>query len=153
VKKRQPLSDRPEVAKHLHEHITVTHAEIDAFVRDDDVTRLLVLAELRARSADLETSLVLTLEPAAVAVFAVMLSRVPVASGGLFAKSGWVNTVAFGVVCLVLAVVVVALLVPSVWHAVKGSCDRVRAAVWVAAYKEALAERASARPWSRWFPR
>jgi len=35
VRRRLALNDRPEVAKHLHDHIEVTRTELDAFVAAD----------------------------------------------------------------------------------------------------------------------
>jgi len=159
MSKRQELKDRPEVAKHLHDHIEVTRTELDAFVADDDAVQLLVLAELRSRAADQGTTLVLTLEAAAIAILAVMLSRIPTASGPAVPDlgSGWVGIAAFAIACVVLGAVAVVLAMPSVWHAVIGNRKRARAVVWLGAYEQVLAEHGSmvameAQPRS-WFAR
>lgn len=44
----------------MHEHIAVNRQAMDAFLAEDDDVRLLILAELRFRCVDQETSLVLT---------------------------------------------------------------------------------------------
>jgi hypothetical protein len=66
-----PLSDRPEVQRHLYRDNDVTRDRLDAFVTDDDATRLRVLAELRTRSVDQETTLTLTLQAAGISTVAV----------------------------------------------------------------------------------
>lgn len=151
--KRPPkLSDQPDVAKHLHDHITVTRAELDAFTNEEDAVRLLVLAELRSRAADQETSLVLTLEAAAIAILAIMLSRIPVDTvNGTFPGPGWVGALTLGIAYVILAIAAVALIAPSMWRAIKGNRDHARALVWLAAYEEALTERkVTRRPfWGR----
>jgi|GEM_PF-3281107 len=159
MSKRKELKDRPEVAKHLHDHIEVTRTELDAFVGADDAVQLLVLAELRSQAADQETTLVLTLEAATVAILAVMLSRIPTGSGPAVPDlgSGWVGTVAFAIACVLLGAFAVALAMPSVWQAVIGNRKRARAVVWLGAYEQVLAERGStvameAQPRS-WFAR
>jgi hypothetical protein len=129
----------------------VTRAELDAFTNEDDSVRLLVLAELRSRAADQETNLTLTLEAAAIAILAIMLSRLPAATTGTASLGhGWVGALALGIVYLVLAVFVLALVAPSVWRAVKGNRDHARAVVWLAAYEQALKDR---RPTRNWFSR
>ncbi|WP_146237764.1 MULTISPECIES: hypothetical protein [unclassified Curtobacterium] len=158
MSKRTALKDRPEVSRHLHEHIIVTRNELDAFVSDDDAVQLLVLAELRSQAADQEATLVLALEAATVTILAIMLSRVPT-SGSATANlgSGWVGTAAFAIVCVVLAAVAVALALPSVKRAVLGNRNRARAVVWLGAYEQALAERPSAASTAtsrrQWFAR
>ena len=139
MRKRPELSDRPEVAQHLHEDIVVTREKLDAFVRDGDAVQLLVLAELRSRASDQETTLVLTLQAATVTILAVMLARIPVGSAGP-SSSGWTGTVAFAIAALVLAVFAILLIMPSVRHAVIGNRNRLRAVVWLTAYEQALAE-------------
>lgn len=159
MSKRQELKDRPEVAKHLHDHIEVTRTELDAFVGEDDAVQLLVLAELRSQAADQETTLVLTLEAAAVAILAVMLSRIPTASGRAMPDlgSGWVGTAAFAIVCAVLGAFAVVLALPSLRRAVIGNRNHARAVVWLGAYEQALAERRSSvaigAPLRSWFAR
>lgn len=159
MRRRLALNDRPEVAKHLHDHIEVTRTELDAFVAEDDAVQLLVLAELRSQAADQGTTLVLTLEAATVAILAVMLSRIPTASGPAVPdlESGWAGTAAFAIACVVLGAFAVVLAMPSVWHAVIGNRNRARAVVWLGAYEQVLAERKStvameAQPRS-WFAR
>lgn len=139
MKKRPELGDRPEVARHLYDDTVVTREKLDAFVRDGDAVQLLVLAELRSRSADQETMLVLTLQAATVTILAVMLARIPVGSAA-FSLSGWAGTVAFAIAALVLAAFAILLIMPSVRHAVVGNRNRLRAVVWLAAYEQALAE-------------
>jgi len=142
VKRRPKLSERPEVAKHLHDHIMVSRAELDAFTDEEDAVRLLVLAELRSRAADQETSLVLTLEAAAIAILAIMLSRIPIDTvNGTSPGQGWVGALALGIAYVILAVAAVALIAPSMWRAVKGNRDHTRAVVWLAAYEQALSDR------------
>ena len=156
MRRRLALKDRPEVAKHLHDHIEVTRTELDAFAAEDDAVQLLILAELRSQAADQGTTLVLTLEAATVAILAVMLSLVPTASGPAVPdlESGWAGTAAFAIACVVLGAFAVVLAMPSVWHAVIGNRNRARAAVWLGAYEQVLAERRSTvamgvprRPW------
>lgn len=139
MKRRPDLSDRPEVAQHLHEDTVVTREKLDAFVRDGDAVQLLVLAELRSRSADQEATLVLTLQAATVTILAVMLARIPVGSAAL-SSSGWTGTVAFAIAALVLAAFAILLIMPSVRHAVIGNRNRLRAVVWLGAYEQALTE-------------
>lgn len=157
MKKWPALKDRPEIAKHLHNHIEVTRRELDAFVREDDAVQLLVLAELRSQAADQETTLVLTLEAATVAILAVMLSRIPTASGPALPDlgAGWVGAAAFAISCVVLGVIAVLLAMPSVWRAVIGNRNHARAAVWLGAYEQVLAESRSTvtvtEPQRSWF--
>lgn len=151
MRRRPKLSDRPEVAKHLHDHIIVTQAELDAFTYETEDVRLLILAELRSRAADQETSLVLTLEAAAIAILAIMLSRIPVdAAVGASPGGGWLGVIILGIAYASLAVVAVALIAPSMWRAVKGNRDHARAVVWLAAYEEALTDRRRT-PRPRWW--
>ncbi|MCE0459493.1 hypothetical protein [Curtobacterium flaccumfaciens] len=144
MKKRPELSDRPEVAQHLHDDIVVTREKLDAFMRDDDAVQLLVLAELRSRAADQETTLVLTLQAATVTILAVMLARIPVGSAAP-SSSGWTGSVAFAIAALVLAAFAILLIMPSVRNAVIGNRNRQRAVVWLAAYEQALSESAPDR--------
>lgn len=139
MKKRPELSDRPEVARHLHDDTVVTREKLDAFVSDGDAVQLLVLAELRSRAADQETTLVLTLQAATVTILAVMLARIHVGSAVL-SSSGWEGTVAFAIAALVLAAFAILLIMPSVRHAVIGNRNRLRAVVWLAAYEQTLSE-------------
>lgn len=148
MKKRPELSDRPEVAQHLHDDIVVTREKLDAFMRDDDAVQLLVLAELRSRAADQETTLVLTLQAATVTILAVMLARIPVGSAAP-SSSGWTGSVAFAIAALVLAAFAILLIMPSVRNAVIGNRNWQRAVVWLAAYEQALSE--SAPPSDRSF--
>jgi hypothetical protein len=152
LRRRPKLSDRPDVAQHLHDHVEVTRAELDAFLRADDAVRLLVLAELRSRGADQETGLVLTLEAAGLAVAAILLLRVPVLAQPGLSGPWWVQDVTFGIVCLVLGLFAAALVLPSAWRAVRGNRDHQRAVVWLAAYEEAASvRRTKPRTW-RWRP-
>lgn len=116
---------------------------LDAFIRADDATQLRVLAELRARSADQETSLLLTLEAAGVAVIAVMLSVIPhdVFPSPPKPDEGWISYVVFLIVCITLGAFTMVILLPSIWHAVVGNRNHTRAIVWLAAYEHALQER------------
>lgn len=142
----------PEVGRHLHEHIDVTRAELDAFLGEDDAVRLLVLAELRAQTADQETSIVLTLEAAGTAVVAIMLSRIPVAAGPAAAGPWWATDLTLAIACAILGLVAAAILIPSVRRAVKGNLDHQRAVVWLAAYKQAIVERRHSRsPRASWW--
>ncbi len=146
MRKRAALKDRPEVAKHLHKHIEVTRTELDAFAAEDDAVQLLVVAELRSRAADQETTLLLTLEGATVAILAVMLSRIPTASPPAAPDlgSGWAGTAAFAIACAVLGAIAVVLAMPSARRAVIGNRNHARAVVWLGAYEQVLAERRSA---------
>lgn len=150
MKRRPKLSERPEVAKHLHDHIIVTRAELDAFANEEDDVRLLLLAELRSRAADQETSLVLTLEAAAIAIVAIMLSRVPVDAVTVPPGPTWTRALILGITCALLAVIALALVAPSVWRSVKGNRDHERAVVWIAAYEEALTDRKPTPPPRFW---
>jgi len=142
VRRRPNPSDRPEVTKHLHDHIIVTRAELDAFADDEDAVRLLVLAELRSRAADQETSLILALEAAALAILAILLSRIPINNPDVSSPgSGWVAVITLGIAYAILAILAIGLIVPSIWYAVKGNRDHARAVVWLAAYEHALIER------------
>ncbi|MDB6427459.1 hypothetical protein [Curtobacterium sp. 20TX0008] len=145
MRKRAALKDRPEVAKHLHKHIEVTRTELDAFAAEDDAVQLLVLAELRSRAADRETTLLLTLEGATVAILAVMLSRIPTASPSAAPNrgSGWVGTAAFAIVCAALGAIAVVLAMPSARRAMIGNRDHAQAVVWLGAYEQVLVERRS----------
>lgn len=147
MNKPTPLSDRPEVQRHLHRDNDVTRDRLDAFVTDDDATRLRVLAELRTRSVDQETTLTLTLQAAGISTVAVMLAAVrrDVVPAAPHAADGVVGYVAYLLACVVLGVFAVVIVLPSVWRAVKGNRDTARAAVWLAAYEDALAAARSPR--------
>lgn len=142
-----PLSDRPEVQRHLHRDNDVIRDRLDAFVTDDDATRLRVIAELRTRSVDQETTLTLTLQSAAIATVAVMLAAVrhDVVPAPPHPADGVAGCVAYLLTCIVLGVFAVVIVLPSVWRAVKGNRDTARAAVWLAAYEGALAAARSPR--------
>jgi len=141
VKKRPELSDRPEFARHLHKDTVVTREKLNAFVRDSDAAQLPVLAALRSRAADQETTLVLTLRAATVSVLAVMLARIPLESTGA-SSDGWAGIVALAIAAVVLATFAILLIMPSVRHAVIGNRNRLRAVVWLAAYEQALTQSA-----------
>ncbi len=143
VIRRVRRSDHPEVQQHLHDDKDVTRERLNAFVHADDATQLRVLAELRARSADQETSLLLTLEAAGVAVIAVMLSVTPhdVFPAPPKPDEGWISYVVFLIVCITLGAFAMVILLPSIWHAVVGNRNHTRAVVWLAAYEHALQER------------
>ena len=143
VIRRVQRSDQPQVQQHLHPDKDVTRKRLDAFIHADDATHLRVLAELRARSADQETTLLLTLEAAGIAILAVMLSVTPhdVFPTPPKPEEGWVSYVVFLIVCIALGAFAMVILLPSVWHAVIGNRNHTRAVVWLAACEHALQER------------
>lgn len=146
-----PLAERPEVKRHLHTDWEVTPERLHAFSIAPERDRLFVSAELRRRAEDQELTLLPALEASALAIIAIFLAVTPnemkfavvahVATTGL---DRWL-TVTLGYV--IYGVVAGAVLLPSIWGAVKRNRDRCRAAVWLAAY-----ERYEDRPKRKSFP-
>jgi len=144
-KKQRAISDRPEVAKHLHEDDEITLERLASFANAADSVQLLVLGQLRRRSEDQEAALLPAIEAMGLAILALFLTLIPdsirfaVLPEPITDPLGrWLGVV-LGMVILGLAAG--ALVLPTIRTILRADRDRGRAAAWHEAYDRELTRR------------
>ena len=144
-KKQRAVSDRPEVAKHLHDDDEITLERLKTFGEAPTSVQLLVLGQLRRRSEDQEAALLPAIEAMGLAILALFLTLIPdsmrfaVLPEPITDPLGrWLGVV-LGMV--ILALMAVALVLPTIRTILRADRDRGRAAAWHEAYDRELARR------------
>jgi protein-S-isoprenylcysteine O-methyltransferase Ste14 len=136
---------------HIHRDVDVTSGRLDAFALAPRAEQAVVLARLRAQSADTSGTAVLSLVSLLVAVLLVIAAPLitveidPSLQGNvLFATTTMVA----------LIIVLLVFFIPGIVEAAKDAVRKERAAVWLGAYQDELARRhllrgRRARRWQR----
>jgi hypothetical protein len=144
-KKQRAASDRPEVAEHLHDDDEMTLERLATFGEAPASVQLLVLGQLRTRSEDQEAALLPAIEAMGLAILALFLTLIPdsmrfaVLPEPITDPLGrWLGVV-LGMV--ILALVAVALVLPTIRTILRADRDRGRAAAWHEAYDRELTRR------------
>ena len=127
----------PDVAAHLHRDVDVTTERLDRFAHEPRAVQLRVLAALREKAV--EDNLELTLIAISLAIFLPLLTFV--AAPKTTVLSFWALTL----VSIAIAALVLVVLAPVAWAAVKEHRRREIATVWLGAYLDELERRRGQR--------
>ena len=160
-RKQRAISDRPEVAEHLHDDDEITLERLATFAEAPTSVQLLVLGQLRRRSEDQEAALLPAIEAMGLAILALFLTLIPdsmrfaVLPEPITDPLGrWLGVVA-GMAILGLAAAI--LVLPTIKTILRADRNRAGAAVWHDAFdrelnrQRALPGRAG-RAWRRAHP-
>ena len=159
--KKDPVDERPAVAAHLRRDDEITLERLAAFAKAPPDVQLLVLGQLRLQSEDQEAARLPAIEAMGLAILALFLTvtpdnmRIAVLTEPIIDPLGrWLSvTVGMGIFGLMAA----ALILPTVWSALKADRKRGRAAAWHDAYDRELARQRTlhgraGRSWRRSHP-
>jgi hypothetical protein len=142
---------RKPTEPHLHADLDVTNDRLNAFAAAPRAHQVAVLARLRAQSADVTASTVLTLTSLLLATLLVLAAPLLTVDVDPKVKQ---NPLLITVLIVVLTLMLLVAFVPAFIGSARDANRKERAAVWLGAYQDELARRhrlrgREAREWKR----